>query len=59
MSNRDAIYVNQVWSGFAGDMLNYTQYPPVNASKRNVTQVPALSVCSAWACFAARTHTGV
>ena len=44
VSNRDAIRVNQAWAGFAGDMLNYTQYPPANASKSNVTQVPTLSV---------------
>ena len=30
--------------GFAGDMLNYTQYPPVNASRHNTTNVPAQSV---------------
>lgn len=44
VSNRDAIRVNQAWAGFAGDMLNYSQHPPVNPSKSNVTQVPALSV---------------
>ena len=49
MSNRAAIAVNQAWSGFAGDMLNYTQYPPANASKHNVTQVPMLSVFWTWA----------
>ena len=39
-----AIMVNQQWAGFAGDMLNYSQYPPANASRHNVTQVPPLSV---------------
>ena len=44
VSNKLAIDVNQGWAGFAGDMLNYSQYPPKNESKHNVTQVPALSV---------------
>ena len=44
VSNKLAIGVNQAWAGFAGDMLNYSQYPPANATKHNVTQVPALSV---------------
>jgi hypothetical protein len=44
VSNTLAIGVNQAWAGFAGDMLNYSQYPPANATKANVTQVPQLSV---------------
>ena len=44
VSNKFAIMVNQDWAGFAGDMLNYSQYPPINASEHNVTQVPQLSV---------------
>ena len=44
VSNRDAIAVNQAWAGFAGDMLNHSQYPPTNASRRNTTQLPSLSV---------------
>jgi hypothetical protein len=44
VTNKDAIMVNQAWSGFAGDMLNYSLYPPVNASKKNVTELPQLSV---------------
>ena len=44
VSNKDAISVNQAWAGFAGDMLNYSLYPPKNATEHNVTQVPELSV---------------
>ena len=44
VSNKLAIMVNQDWAGFAGDMLNYSQYPPFNATKHNDTQVPQLSV---------------
>ena len=44
VSNKFAISVNQDWAGFAGDMLNYSQYPPINATEHNVTQVPQLSV---------------
>ena len=44
VSNREAIAVNQAWAGFAGDMLNASLYPPKNASLRNVTDVPSLSV---------------
>lgn len=44
VSNIDAIFVNQAWAGFAGDLLNYSLYPPANASKVNITQVPRQSV---------------
>jgi alpha-galactosidase len=44
VSNKDAIMVNQAWAGYAGDLLNFTQYPPANASKVNVTNVPPHSV---------------
>jgi alpha-galactosidase len=44
VSNKLAIGVNQAWAGFAGDMLNYSQYPPANASAHNVTRVPPQSV---------------
>ena len=37
VSNTLAIGVNQAWAGFAGDMLNYSQYPPANATKANPT----------------------
>ena len=44
VSNTRAISVNQDWAGFAGDMLNYTLYPPVNATRLNITAVPRQSV---------------
>ena len=44
VSNRDAIGVNQAWAGYAGDMLNASQFPPKNASLVNITQLPQLSV---------------
>ena len=44
VSNAAAIGVNQAWAGFAGDMLNYSQYPPANSSRHNATNVPAQSV---------------
>eukprot|EP01046_Picozoa_sp_COSAG06_P019556 COSAG06_NODE_1399_length_9580_cov_24.435292_15_plen_148_part_00 len=39
-----AVLDGRQWAGFAGDMLNYSLFPPLNASKKNVTRMPALSV---------------
>jgi hypothetical protein len=39
VSNRDAIMVNQAWAGLAGDMLHYSQFSPVNASRRRVCRL--------------------
>ena len=44
VSNRDAVAVSQAWAGFAGDMLNFSHFPPQNASVVNITQLPQLSV---------------
>ena len=44
VSNRDAIMVNQAWAGFAGDMLNASQYGPLNITKSNYSRLPANSV---------------
>ena len=44
VSNREAIFVNQAWAGYAGDMLNFSSYPPANPSVVNTSAVPETSV---------------
>lgn len=44
VSNREVIAVNQAWAGYAGDMLNFSSYPPVNSSVVNTSVIPATSV---------------
>ena len=46
VSNVDAIFVNQAWAGFAGDMLNYSAASvlPANVSKSNYSRLPQNSV---------------
>lgn len=44
VANKHAISVNQAWAGFAGDMLNASQYGPVNVSKSNYSRLPTNSV---------------
>lgn len=44
VSNRDAIAVNQAWAGYAGDMLNFSQFPPANPAVVNITAIPDVSV---------------
>lgn len=44
VSNRQAILVNQAWAGYAGDMLNFSQYPPSNPTVVNISAIPDTSV---------------
>ena len=44
VSNPHAIAVDQAWAGFAGDMLNFSHYPPADPQKNNYTVLPQGSV---------------
>jgi alpha-galactosidase len=44
VANRDAIAVNQAWAGYAGDMLNFSQFPPADPAVVNVSVIPTTSV---------------
>jgi len=46
VSNRDAIMINQVWAGYAGDMLNHSDpsVVPINRTHTNYSRLPQNSV---------------